>query len=649
MSQPVFRTTRNVKAFSRESGLLRPLLQGVATLLLLSGCGAKNDPLKPSNDWTSSMQRWESSWHENSWIVALDVGERETEQEIAQRFVDEFQNSSQGEIAEILANAGLGKAHEPPQGVELPEVILPPHKDKEPRLSFAVFKPNALHHQLASAFKIQGVAATESGRLAAATLFRTLQKIPRAQWVEPDLESRLDNDAPVLPKGDQMEPWQRLKVQETYDYLAAKGVTPREINIAVLDTGVDSLHPALVSAMFENSREKNGKPNVDDDKNGYIDDITGIDATIEKGKKDQGAAPIPGSADLGGPGSNCPLTSSNPLSRNCGHGTHVAGIIAARTGEAETMAGVCQSCKIISLRVAKRVRSKGVEYDGAISDSSQLRAMSYLLSLADPNDKSRLLTSILNLSLGKYFSSRSMEHMVHRLQEQNVLVVAAAGNDDTDLPSYPAAYPEAVSVCALGSDGTGFGNGFHRGKFGKAIFSNFGEWVDICAPGVDIFSSVPSDGVMSLHEIRSGTSQATPFVAGALGLLLGIADSGMAMQAESLVRILQRTANSSAVYGAKYNLNLYDKRYPDGESAYYLGAGIVDLLNAAKVTLRDGDGKRTSEYVPPAENEPMSGCVMNSAAEKRGAVAGPMESILLLLPSLWILLGVFRMRWNSKE
>jgi subtilisin family serine protease len=619
------------------------------SLLIIAACGQTTPPLDASDDWPATIEKWDGSWHDYGWIVALETKRGDGANDIERRFVEDFRNSAEGEIATILADTLPGGQPGQPRDFDPPEIVLSQNHREGSNPAFAIFKSKSLHYKLINAYQLQGLSTLESGKLAAATVFQTLRQLPNTRWVEPDLESRILDTAPVFPAGDQMEPWKRLNLQETYDYLASKNVTPREINIAVLDTGVDSVHPALAAAMFENSAEKNGTAGVDDDKNGYIDDIHGIDATLEKGKKDRSPAPQPGSADLGGPGSTCPLASSNPFSRNCGHGTHVAGIIAARTGDSETMAGVCQSCKIISIRVANRVKTKGTEYDGAISDSSQLRAMSYILSLVDPKEPSRLLTNVVNLSLGKYFQSRSMAHLIRRLQEQNVLVVAAAGNDDTDMPSYPAAYPSVVGVCALGSDGEGFGNGFHRGKFGKAIFSNFGEWVDICAPGVDILSTVPSDGTLSLHEIRSGTSQATPFVAGALGLLLSIANLDTTLQADSLVTILQRSANSELVYAAKYNRNLYDRRYPDGESAYYLGAGAVDLLNAARMTLRDTDGKNTSEYRPPVMREPMSGCVMSSTAERAQGLAGVAESLVLLLPTLWAAVRIHRKQKKSGE
>lgn len=200
-----------------------------------------------------------------------------------------------------------------------------------------------------------------------------------------------------------------------------------------------------------------------------------------------------------------------------------------------------------------------------------------------------------------------MSYIIRNLDKKGVIVVAAAGNDNSDSPSYPAAYAPVVAVCATGEEE------IHRGQFGKAIFSNFGDWVDICAPGVEIESTIPgtrgdfSGQKIGLTTRKDGTSQATPFVAGALGYLLSV--SADKKSAKQLIRELKESANYDDLYNAPFNKGFYEACYPDHSACdALLGSGFLDLFNAVKGVKKS----RVSETNPKAVT---SGCVVSTIGQ----------------------------------
>jgi subtilisin family serine protease len=474
--------------------------------------------------------------------------------------------------------------------------------------------------------------------------FNALRMVKGVAWAEPNLYSKLldsrlqdANQPPVKTpyiapeefRSNQgapiVETLQRIKADLAFKHVGDLGLPPGQVHVAILDTGVDFEHPELKPQMFVNPREIAGN-RLDDDGNGYIDDIHGINATLEKDQLDPGPAPTPGPADVGGPGATCPQSSKeDSMSGNCGHGTHVAGIVAARAGGDLNTIGICPHCKIISIRVAERcirdrsaldldgciraidkVPPNGYEVDGGITDAAQINALEYLTNLRRPENSSQLYVNVINMSLGKYLRSRSMRYAIDNLRNHNVVVVAAAGNDNTDTPSYPAAYSTVVAVCATGTK-------THRGPFGKAWFSNFGEWVDICAPGTDIYSTMPgkdeSGGGNTFH--KSGTSQAGPFVAGAVGFLL--AYSNNAKTADRILQQLYIGSDDDSLYDAPLNKGFYSGNYksdsPTQGAFYMLGSGILDLEAAIKET--------KSSVVPYNQQGAVkNGCIAQSIGSK---------------------------------
>lgn len=490
-------------------------------------------------------------------------------------------------------------------------------------------------------------------------LMKTVSQAWSVDWVEPNLVGFLKPKKSSRPgaEGLGLAPefkyntsivsvLKRVRADSAFSFVEKSKQSLPSVNVAILDTGVDSSHPELKEQMFVNPAEK--VDGVDNDGNCFVDDVHGIDATFECGR-DTGVDPKPGHADLGGAGNRCPsLRPNDELSANCGHGSHVAGIVAAKHGGDLSTMGICPSCKILSIRVADRcvqpdtsnaeecVRPvtkfdplTSYEVDGGISDTSQIRALTYLYNLRSPDNPSRLLVNVVNLSLGKYFASRTMSYIIRNLQRKNIVVVAAAGNDGTETPSYPAAYDSVVAVCATSED-------YAQGAYGRAPFSNFGDWVDICAPGTDIVSTSPgktSDGG-GLFIDKSGTSQATPLVAGAIGYLLSF--NGNAKSAAQIIESLKSGADSESLYNASYNRvpgtdeRLYRACYTDTSLCdNLLGAGFLDLDGAIQ------SKKQSKTNFNFQTNQP-GGCIVGSVGfvERAGGrfsyAMGSTPAILLM-------------------
>src|SRR5215218_10240845 len=243
--------------------------------------------------------------------------------------------------------------------------------------------------------------------------------------------------------------------------LEASGVTQGDPNlvVAVIDTGVDFSHPDLAGRRWVNPGESGGGKEtngIDDDGNGFVDDVNGADFLNNDG---------------------------NPFDDH-GHGTHVAGTIAASVNN-QGVVGVAPNVKIMALKFLT---------GGSISDA--IEAITYAKSKG---------AKISNNSWGCYCFSQALKDSI---DASNSLFVAAAGNDDNDNdtnPFYPASYTSnnILSVAAVDSQGN------------RASFSNFGaNSVDISAPGVGILSSVPGNA----YAFFNGTSMASPHAAGAAAL-----------------------------------------------------------------------------------------------------------------------------------
>ena len=230
--------------------------------------------------------------------------------------------------------------------------------------------------------------------------------------------------------------------------------------------------------------------------------LIGMEQTweINRGSSDVVVAIVDTGLDLGHPefvgkvtdGYNV-LDGSNVPEDDNGHGTHVAGIIAAKTNNADGIAGMSWNSKLMPIKAI------GADGSGSAVDIAE--------GIYWATDHG---ADVINLSVGNYTSSAALLEACRYAFDRNVVLVAASGNDDTDQPSYPAAYDEVLCVAAVD----------HRRE--RADFSNFGDYVDVAAPGVDI----PSTYIYSDYAALSGTSMACPHVA-ALASLVRSAQPGM--------------------------------------------------------------------------------------------------------------------------
>lgn len=244
-----------------------------------------------------------------------------------------------------------------------------------------------------------------------------------------------------------------------------KGLTgDKTIKIAVIDTGVDYTHPDLKSQIEVNEAELNGKPGVDDDGNGFVDDVYGYDFANKDG---------------------------DPMDGH-GHGTHCAGVIGA-SHNSIGIAGVMNNVKIVPIKFLSDAGS------GETIDA--ISAIDYAIKRG---------VNVMSNSWGGGEKEQSLLDAITAAETAGITFVAAAGNDSSNndtTASYPANY-DVSNVISVGS---------YTAAGVKSSFSNYGvKSVHVTAPGSSILSTYKNGGYASL----SGTSMATPHIAGVVGLLL---------------------------------------------------------------------------------------------------------------------------------
>ena len=256
------------------------------------------------------------------------------------------------------------------------------------------------------------------------------------------------------------------QVRATQAWDVSKGDS--SIVIGIIDTGVYWMHPDLGPNIWIN---KNEIPNngIDDDNNGYIDDIRGWDFGGLNGTPDND------------PREDAPY-----------HGTHVAGIASAATDNGIGVAGMGFKCKIMAVKTARDDRkdpSSGAPYIWYGYEG--------IVYAADNGAK------VINCSWGGSGFSQFAQDIINYATMKGALVVAAAGNSNSSGDHFPSGYKNVLSVAAVGSDDR------------KASYSNYGYTVDVSAPGSSIYNTWSTN----TYTYLSGTSMASPLVAGIAGLV----------------------------------------------------------------------------------------------------------------------------------
>jgi type VII secretion-associated serine protease mycosin len=263
------------------------------------------------------------------------------------------------------------------------------------------------------------------------------------------LNTPVVTDAAKLPNDPYLsEQWGWFDIHADKAY--ATGYQGKGVVVAVLDTGVDHKHPDLKANIVE------GWNFVDNN-----NETTDLD----------------------------------------GHGTHVAGIIAATTNNGIGIAGIAPEAKIMPLKVLSKSGGAWINLDKAI-----LYAANHGVEIISMSLGGQVTTVLSPTVLAAIFIA----------SQKNVTLIASAGNENTNSKSYPAAYPNVIAVSAISKNHS------------RASFSNYGNYITFTAPGVNILSTMPTYPVTLTtqydlsenYDSLSGTSMACPFVSGVVALLL---------------------------------------------------------------------------------------------------------------------------------
>lgn len=320
----------------------------------------------------------------------------------------------------------------------------------------------------------------------------------------------------------------------------------RAITVAVLDTGVDLKHAELERAI---------RPGYD-----FVDIIDGAGVFLED-FLDADADP------------------SDPV----GHGTHVAGIIAGAGSRMPV--GIAPGCRLMPVRVLGAMRQEGRPIGAGLVDNINAALKWAIDQGAD----------VINMSFGLPRTGGGVPHreVVEYGLRRGVVMVAASGNDGREELYYPGSLPGVIAVGATDPEDA------------VAAFSTYGPQVFLTAPGTDVYSSFPGNG----YAFASGTSQASPFVAGAAALLqsLALELTGRRLPLEAVRRLLVRTADRP------------DSRFrtPRG------GHGRLNVGDAVRLLARESAAGRKTAYqdrrrVPPFKGETATRAVVPRQLERTG-------------------------------
>lgn len=435
--------------------------------------------------------------------------------------------------AEFVPGELLVRFREPPVArwlAELEAELGPPVAWTEPRHAPRARERADEPHPLAC-FRLARIAAeTDVGALSARVAAH-----PAVRWASTNNRPEPTDlpDDPLL-----FGQWAHRKISTAPGWeLAAGG---RRVVVGIVDTGCRIDHEDLIAQIWRNDDPPNG---IDDDGNGFVDDTFGWDFKQQ----------------------------DNTLDDVFGHGTQVAGIVAATRDNGVGVAGIGD----LTLLTAKWWHQTG-------SDLTVAESVCYAVDNG---------AHVLNLSLGCPCLMPMTEEAIRYARRNGVVVVAGAGNSGDATPHYPAAYEEVISVSAITI------------KDELASFSSFGPHLDLAAPSPGILTT-KGKGVAQYDPSFGGTSAAAPHVAGLVGSMLSIEPE----LSPDEVRALLRT-------------HAEDVGPPGFDRSF--GHGRIDVqATLAAVRSRPKGGAHAVERGPCASRTTSAGCAPTMAVDSWAAVSG---------------------------
>jgi subtilisin family serine protease len=306
------------------------------------------------------------------------------------------------------------------------------------------------------------------------------------------------------------------------------------IILAIIDTGIDYHHPDLQNSSWINLVEDLNENNIldpddlngiDDDENGYVDDVIGWDFTD-----------APRLADIG----DFIEPDNDPMDEfPGGHGTKIAGIIAAQTNNSRGISALLPGTRVMNIRAGTA--------SGYLEEDDVARAVLYAMSNG---------ARVINMSFGDTILSRFLKDVIEYAYSKGIVIVASAGNSGTDDIHYPSGLAETISVGATDRNDQ------------PAGFSNRGQTIDLVAPGVEIIAPKLGGG----YEYAGGTSFSAPMVTATVGMILS---NNPDYSVEQIRNLLKTSADDKAPTG-------WDLNY---------GAGRLNMLRASEI------GKESSLFI----------------------------------------------------
>ena len=343
-----------------------------------------------------------------------------------------------------------------------------------------------------------------------------LIEVVEYNYLRPTLADPIIPNDPMYP-----EQWNLPLMKLPQAWAIEKG--DRNVVIAIIDSGIDYRHDDLAPKAWINPGEvpENG---LDDDGNGYVDDVYGWDFTDAPNLQAEGDY----------------LEGDNEPIDEKGHGTHVAGIAGAMPDNGIGVAGVAWECPLMAIRA-------GLSLGGSsrMQDDDSAAAIVYAVDNG---------ASVVNMSWGSERRSFVIQDAIDYAYARGAVLVAAAGNSQKPATIFPAAYRKVIAVASTEQNQQRF------------YQSNFGASVDIGAPGNVILSTQ----INNQYRLLTGTSMASPHVAGVAALILA---KRPALTHEEVRHILIRTADP--VY----------QEDSDALDEKFVGAGTV---NAERALLASG-------------------------------------------------------------